>query len=152
MRIITSQVFSAEFKQEAVALLGKVDRDVAQLAIEPVVRRSRLYSWKEEPDAYARKAFPGKGKRNPHTTTDETAGLRAEHRRLQEENEILEKAAFLRGSQTEIPAQPEIKSHIRGLPAEAHMNTAANLDVVKGTDEPVAQAQVGFLVALLAGK
>ncbi len=37
------QVFSAEFKREAVALLGKGDKEVAQLARELGVKRSHLY-------------------------------------------------------------------------------------------------------------
>jgi len=88
------QVFSPEFKREAVALLGKGDKDVAQLARELGVKRTHLYRWKEELDAYGRKAFPGQGKRNPQTSSDETTRLRAENRRLQEENGILKKAAI----------------------------------------------------------
>lgn len=88
------QVFSAEFKREAVAQLGKGDKDVAQLARELGVKRSHLYRWKDELEANGRMAFPGQGKRNPQTSTDETARLRAENRRLQEENEILKKAAI----------------------------------------------------------
>jgi|GEM_PF-3538408 transposase-like protein len=43
MSIRKRQVFSAEFKREAVALLGKSDKDVAQLARELRVKRSHLY-------------------------------------------------------------------------------------------------------------
>ena len=88
------QVFSPEFKREAVALLGKGEKDVAQLARELGVKRSHLYRWKDELEAYGHKAFPGQGKRNPQTSTDETVKLRAQNRRLQEENEILKKAAI----------------------------------------------------------
>ncbi|PCH62412.1 MAG: hypothetical protein COC19_02950 [SAR86 cluster bacterium] len=88
------QVFSPEFNREAVSLLHKNDKDVSQLARELGVKRSHLYRWKDELEAYGHKAFPGHGKRNLKTTTDETAKLRAENLRLQEENEILKKAAI----------------------------------------------------------
>lgn len=88
------QVFSPEFKREAVALLGKGDKSAAQLARELGVKRTHLYRWKDEINTYGRDAFPGLGKRNNQTSTDETARLRADNRRLQEENEILKKAAI----------------------------------------------------------
>ena len=88
------QVFSPEFKREAVVLLEKGDKNVAQLARELGVKRTHLHRWKEELDTYGRDAFPGVGKRNKQTSGNETARLRAENRRLQEENEILKKAAI----------------------------------------------------------
>lgn len=88
------QVFSPEFKREAVALLEKGDKNVAQLARELGVKRTHLHRWREELDTYGRDAFPGVGKRNKQTPSNETARLRAENRRLQEENEILKKAAI----------------------------------------------------------
>jgi len=53
-------------------MLGKGDKNVAQLARELGVKRSHLYRWKEEIDVHGRQAFPGQGKRNPQTSTDET--------------------------------------------------------------------------------
>ena len=88
------QVFSPEFKREAVALLEKGDKNVAQLARELGVKRTHLHRWKEELDTYGQDAFPGVGKRNKQTPGNETARLRAENKRLQEENEILKKAAI----------------------------------------------------------
>ena len=88
------QVFSPEFKREAVSLLSNGDKDVAQIARELGVKRSHLYRWKEELEAHGDKAFPGQGKRNPETSNDEAVRLRAENRRLREENEILKKAAI----------------------------------------------------------
>ena len=77
------QVFSPEFKREAVVLLEKGDKNVAQLARELGVKRTHLHRWKEALDAYGRDAFPGAGKRNRQTPGNETARLRAENRRLQ---------------------------------------------------------------------
>jgi len=55
------QVFSPEFKREAIALLGEGDKNVAQLARELGVKRSHLYRWKEELDVRGRQAFHGQG-------------------------------------------------------------------------------------------
>ncbi len=95
------QVFSPEFKREAVAMLGKGDKDASQLARELGVKRTLLYKWKDELEAHGSKAFPGQGKRNPQASNDETARLRAENRRLQEENEILKKAAIYFAKESE---------------------------------------------------
>jgi len=69
------------------------------------LKRTHLYRWKEELETHGRKAFSGHGKRNPQTSTDETVRLRAENRRLQEENEILKKAAiyFAKESESGLP-------------------------------------------------
>ena len=85
--------YSNEFKREAVYLLKKGDKDGSQLARELGVRRNQLYKWKAEIDNYGENAFPGKGKRSK-TQRDEAVQLKAEVKRLQEENEILKKAAI----------------------------------------------------------
>jgi len=85
------QVFSVEFKREAVRLLEQGDKDGAQLARELGIKRNQLYKWKAEIDAHGDEAFPGKGRR-PKKETDVTA-LEKEVARLKEENEILKKAA-----------------------------------------------------------
>mgnify|MGYP003672911068 CR=1 FL=1 len=48
MSIRKRQVFSPEFKREAVTLLEKSDKNVAQLARELGVKRTHLHRWKEE--------------------------------------------------------------------------------------------------------
>lgn len=84
--------FSAEFKREAVRLLERGGKDAAQLARELGIRRNQLYKWKAEIDGHGDAAFPGKGRRPSHA--DETGMLKAELKRLKEENEILKKAAL----------------------------------------------------------
>ena len=86
------QTFSPEFKREAVRLLETSGKEAAQLARELGVRRNQLYKWKDEIDAYGDDAFPGKGRRS--IPQDETAQLKAELKKLREENEILKKAAI----------------------------------------------------------
>lgn len=57
------QTFSPEFKREAVRLLNRGDKEIAQLARELGVRRNQLYKWKAECDSRGESAFPGSGKK-----------------------------------------------------------------------------------------
>ena len=95
------QEFSPEFKREAVRLLDCGDKEAAQLARELGVRRNQLYKWKDHVDLLGEQAFPGSGRRTRQPKPDDTAVLKAELKRLREENEILKKAAifFARESQ-----------------------------------------------------
>jgi transposase len=85
------QNFSKEFKQEAVRLLEKREKDASQLARELGIRRNQLYKWQKEIESHGDGAFPGKGCRP--IKQDETASLKARIKRLEQENEILKKAA-----------------------------------------------------------
>jgi len=87
----TRQVFSVEFKREAVRLLEQGDKDGAQLARELGIKRNQLYKWKAEIDEYGEAAFPGKGRRPKQESN--TDALEKENARLREEIEILKKAA-----------------------------------------------------------
>ena len=87
--------YSPEFKREAVRLLEQGDKETSQLARELGVARNKLYRWKEEIDQYGKDAFPGKGSRRNSTKSDDnTDSLKAEIKKLREENEILKKAAI----------------------------------------------------------
>ncbi len=85
------QTFSKEFKQEAVRLLDAQEKDAAQLARELGVRRNQLYKWQQEIQAHGDEAFPGQGRRPK--IQDETLTLKAKIKKLEQENEILKKAA-----------------------------------------------------------
>lgn len=89
--IVAKQMFSKEFKQDAVRLLEKQEKDAFQLARELGVRRNQLYKWQKELENYGDEAFPGKGRRP--MKQDETASLKTKIKRLEQENEILKKAA-----------------------------------------------------------
>ena len=89
--VMKRQNFSKEFKQEAVRLLEKKEKDASQLARELGVRRNQLYKWQKEIESHGDEAFPGKGRRS--TKQDETSSLKARIKRLEQENEILKKAA-----------------------------------------------------------
>ena len=88
------QTFSPEFKREAVILLEQGDKEAAQLARELGIKRNQLYKWKAEIDTHGDAAFPGHGGRPKSGSTDNSAALRAENKRLREEIEILKKAAI----------------------------------------------------------
>ena len=88
----TRETFSPEFKREAVTLLKKGHKEASQLARELGVRRNQLYKWKDEVETYGDNAFPGQGRRS--APKDETTQLKAELKKLREENEILKKAAI----------------------------------------------------------
>ena len=85
------QAFSNEFKREAVRLLEQDSKEASQLARELGVKRNQLYKWQNEIQAYGEKAFPGQGRRPK--LVDETHALKARITRLEQENEILKKAA-----------------------------------------------------------
>ncbi len=88
-------VYSPEFKREAVRLMEQGDKEASQLARELGVGRNKLYLWKEEIDKYGDDAFPGTGiRKNVKKSNDNTAALKAEIKKLREENEILKKAAI----------------------------------------------------------
>jgi len=88
------KTFSPEFKREAVRLLELGSKEAAQLARELGVKRNQLYKWQQEVHQYGDEAFPGHGQRQRKKNSHETAVLKAENKKLREENEILKKAAL----------------------------------------------------------
>jgi transposase-like protein len=88
----TRQTFSPEFKREAVRRLQQDDIEGAQLARELGIARNKLYLWKAELETHGDAAFPGQGGRT--RKSDDTTALKAEVKKLREENEILKKAAI----------------------------------------------------------
>ena len=86
------KTFSKEFKLEAVRLLESGEQDAVALARELGVRRNQLYKWQQELRSKGAEAFKGPG-RKAADAEDELTRLKRENARLQEENEILKKAA-----------------------------------------------------------
>lgn len=83
------QRFTAEFKREAVRLMERSDKPVAQLALELGVPRNRLYKWRDALQAEGEQAFRGSGRRS--SQQQELAQLRKQVARLEQENTILKK-------------------------------------------------------------
>ena len=84
--------YTKEFKLEALRLMEQTDRPASAIAMELGIRRNQLYKWKEQMDKKGDVASAKKG-RPKKEDESETAKLRAENKRLKEENEILKKAA-----------------------------------------------------------
>lgn len=88
------QVFSREFKLEAIRLLEEGKKPAADIARELGIRRNQLYKWKEQRDKQGAAVFPGEGRRSGKSSDlEEIARLRSEVAKVKEENEILKKAA-----------------------------------------------------------
>lgn len=88
------QIFSKEFKLEAVRLLKEGRKSGTDLARELGIKRNQLYKWKEEIDTHGDAAFPGQGRRgSADSQAAENARLKRELAVAKEENEILKKAA-----------------------------------------------------------
>jgi transposase-like protein len=88
------QVYTKEFKAEAVALAGKREKPVSQVAKDLGVQESVLYRWiqrEREAAGTGLPAFPGHGR----PRDEELARLRKENKALREANEILKKAAVI---------------------------------------------------------
>jgi transposase len=88
------QVFSREFKLEAIRLLEEGRKPAADIARELGIRRNQLYKWQEQRDEQGAAVFPGEGRRsNKSSDSEEIARLKSELAKVKEENEILKKAA-----------------------------------------------------------
>jgi transposase len=86
------KIYTSEFKREAVGLLQKGDRPAVEIARELGIKRNQLYKWQEQLQARGEAAFPGRGR--PASDKDaEIARLKKELARVQEERDILKKAA-----------------------------------------------------------
>lgn len=86
------QRYTREFKLEAVRLLESGDQPGVEIARELGIKRNQLYKWREELKEKGETAFAGPGRR-PIDQGDRVAQLERENKRLQQENEILKKAA-----------------------------------------------------------
>ena len=84
--------YTKEFKLEALRMMNESDRPASAIAMELGIRRNQLYKWKEQMDKKGDVASARKG-RPKKEDQSENSRLKAEVKRLQEENEILKKAA-----------------------------------------------------------
>ncbi|MDH5393923.1 MAG: transposase [Gammaproteobacteria bacterium] len=84
--------YTKEFKLEALRMMDESDRPASEIAMKLGIRRNQLYKWKEQLDkkgdvASAKKCRPKKADQT------ELSKVKQELKRVQEENEILKKAA-----------------------------------------------------------
>jgi transposase len=85
------QIFTKEFKLEAIRLLESSDKTGTEIARELGIRRNMLYKWLDEFKSKGIDAFKGSGR--PITSDSTVNDLKRENERLREEVEILKKAA-----------------------------------------------------------
>ncbi|KZN12159.1 transposase [Marinomonas sp. TW1] len=84
--------YTKEFKLEAIRLMETSDKPAADVARELGLRRNQLYKWKEQLEKTGDVASASRGRPKKGQESD-VARLEAQVRRLQEENDILKKAA-----------------------------------------------------------
>ena len=87
------ETYTKEFKLEAIRLMNSSDRPASEIAMQLGIRRNQLYKWKDQMSKNGDMPLPKPG-RPKKEDQSETAQLRQENKRLQEENEILKKAAI----------------------------------------------------------
>ena len=85
-------IYTREFKLEAIRLMSESDRPASQIAMELGIRRNQLYKWKEQMIKTGDVASAKKGRPRKEDQSEVTK-LRQELKRVKEENEILKKAA-----------------------------------------------------------
>jgi transposase len=88
------RVYTEEFKAEAVALAGKREKPVRQIALDLGINENQLYRWIQRSKTAAEDrlpAFPGHGR----PRDEELVRLRKEVKTLRTANEILKKAAAI---------------------------------------------------------
>jgi transposase-like protein len=83
--------YSREFKLEAIRLAEAGDKTASQVARELGIRANQIWKWTQQLAAEKAAGVPAKRGR---PTDDEVSRLRRENARLQEENDILKKAAI----------------------------------------------------------
>lgn len=86
------KTYTREFKLEAIRLLEHGNRPAADVARELGIKRNQLYKWQEQFEARGETAFPGRGCR-VNDKDAEIARLKKELEQVQEERDILKKAA-----------------------------------------------------------
>ncbi|MCK5336009.1 MAG: transposase [Gammaproteobacteria bacterium] len=84
--------YTKEFKLEALRMMDESDRPASEIAMKLGIRRNQLYKWKEQLKKKGDVASAKKG-RPKKEDQSELSKVKQELKRVQEENEILKKAA-----------------------------------------------------------
>jgi len=82
--------YSAEFRESSVKLTVESDQPVSKTAEELGINKNTLHTWISK---YHKTAQPAAQKADPPHLYDQLKALRKENKRLQEERDILKKAA-----------------------------------------------------------
>ena len=84
------RVFTPEFKRDALDLVERSGKSLAQVARELGISDNTLHSWKQQMRAHGTDAFPGSGHQTP--PEEELHRLKRENEILRQERDILKKA------------------------------------------------------------
>ncbi|GCE29276.1 transposase [Dictyobacter alpinus] len=84
------RVFPAEFKRDALDLVERSGKSLAQVARELGISDNTLHGWKRQMSAHGTDAFPGSGHQTP--PAEEMRRLKRENEILRQERDILKKA------------------------------------------------------------
>ena len=84
--------YPKEFKLEALRLMEESGRKTSEIAMQLGIKRSQLYKWKEQMNTSGDVSSSKKG-RPKKEDQSELSKVKQELKRVQEENEILKKAA-----------------------------------------------------------
>ena len=96
MNIRSRKRYTAEFKAQAVALL-ETGKPIAEVAQELCIASDLLYSWRRLSQG-SQLGSAGARAAGELSEADELRALRRENLRLQQENDILKKAAVILGT------------------------------------------------------
>jgi transposase len=97
MKAVTRKRYSAEFKAQAVALVG-LGKPVPEVAADLEIGTSILYGWIRKGSQPGHLGSGGWQAVGEQPAADELPRLRRENARLKLENDILKKAAVILGS------------------------------------------------------
>ena len=100
----TYQRYSAEFKEQALALLA-TGKPVAEVATDLCVSSNLIYEWRSKAQG-SQGGSAGLRAGGEQSAADALRALRRENTRLQVENDILKKAAIILGSKPRASSAP----------------------------------------------
>jgi transposase len=86
-------VFTAEFKREALNLGETSGKPLAQIARDVGISDNTLHGWKQQMRTHGQDAFPGSGHQSPQE--EELRRLRRENESLRQERDSFKKALAL---------------------------------------------------------
>lgn len=94
--MVERQVYSKEFKEQAVLLTESSGKKVGEIAKDLGIRENMLWRWKKELREAGVRSFPGQGNRQPGTELEEeNRKLKQELHTVMMERDILKKAVAI---------------------------------------------------------
>ena len=97
MKPVTKRRYTAEFKAQAVGLVG-MGKPVAEVARDLGISEGGLYRWVRKGSKAAQFGSEGQRAEGEEPAADELRRLRRENANLKLENDILKKAAIILGT------------------------------------------------------